>query len=335
MTEATADEASEAPQAERPLEKTIETDFEDRPVDGRNYQSQTGERRYSKAVEYKRASRETASKKPSSNKSGLERAVADSKVIADESGITEVLSTILAQHWRWPDANSKQESASAESESVYDTYDGVTFLLFHQDPRTGEVYFSLETKSASYRYVEARGKLALHGETGKVGEFNMLEVAARGLKEENPDAYPILLKALRENGRVYDTVKTYVDGVPSETTWIRVEVKDPQEWNNYALAKNIEGPKVIMSLDEIFGTKKRDWAFNHYDILMGFIEKNWDRFNIRPQYSTGTENNFVPFTYADSILPKHSGLSMQLLNSNSNIQYKMQFQTPRGIYHPN
>jgi len=329
-------EAREASQAEAPLEERIEADSVESRLTGREiYQSQASEDRYAKTVEYKRASKETASKRISANKSGLERAVADSKSIAEEFGVdqSEVLSAMLAQRARWYAANS-EESASAKSERNYDTYDGVTFLLFHQDPETGKVYFSLEIKTETYPYVEARGKLALHGETGKVGE-SFLETAVRGFKEENPDAYPILFKALRENGKVYDRVKTYVDGVPSETTFIRVELEDPKEWAAYKPTKNTEGPKLIMSLDEFFETKKSDWAFEHYDMLRGFIEKNWDRFSIRPQYSTETKNKFVPFTYDSSILPKHSGLSTSILNSIDNQQYKTQFQISSSFYNPN
>lgn len=307
-------ETREASKIDAPLEERIEKEntAESIPIDREGYQPE-GRGRYAKTVEYKRASKKPASKK-SLGKSGLERAVEDSKAIAKEFGVdtTETLSAMFTKS-SWRPLNSNEDSMPNERKrngDNYDTYDGVTYLIFHQDPETGEVYLSVEVKTASYKIAEARGKLALHGETGKVGE-NFLDNAVRGLKEENPDSYPILLKALRENRCIYHGPIKHIDGVPSETTFICLQVEDNEEWNKYLADKNPEAPKVIMSLSEFSKTNKRDWAFDHYDFISGFKD------------------------YADSIIPKHADLSMRLSSPNNSRQYNPQFQISSTFYNPN
>ena len=298
MAEATVEDAPEAEtergqsEPERPLERAVEeADVESTSADRENYEPRDGEGRYTKKVEYRKASNNSL-EKPSAQSSGLERALKNAKAIGKERGIdpTEILSFDLAQRVRFLADNADKSNSDGEEKDKdrYDVKDGVTYLLFHQDPDTGQVYFSIETKTAGYRYIKERGKKALHGETARVGEFNMFNVAARGLREENPGSYKVLLNALKDNGQFYDRLKTSFDGVPAETTIIQVEIKKPEDWwGTYVPDKNVEGPKSIITLDEFFATKKSDWAFDHYDIIKGFIEKNWDRFNPQTwQYST-------------------------------------------------
>jgi len=296
MTEATTEEAQEAPadaEADAPterrtLERAIEAEESTEPkqTSRNNYQSRDGEGRYTKRAEYRNFKKNP--RKISSGKPDLEQKAG--------SGITTYRSSMHAE------IGHAEQMEKAPEES-YDTHgDGVTYVLFHQDPITGEVSFSTETKTQQYRRdPSARNKKALHGETARVGEFDMMDVAGRGLKEENPDVYPILLKALKENGHIYDRVKTYFNGVVSETTLIEVEVKDPLEWSKYSAAKNAEGPKTIMSLSDIIhNTSPHDWAFNHYDILMGFVGKNMNRFHVEVK-SPSSGSHFIPMTYTKPI----------------------------------
>ena len=274
-----AEEAPEAeaeePEAERPLERIVEeADVEHSPTDRKEY-SRIGNK-YSKSIEYKEKSKETNSKPSAKKSGGLERALENAQAVGNEHGIdsNEVFSSILAKRplaYYISDSEGSDDEIKRKKDS-YDTRDGIQYIPITQNPETGEIYFSVEVKTAKYRDPKAIGKFAFHGETAQVGENNHLDVAVRGIVEENPKSYHILLKAWRENGQVYDRVKTYDDGVPSENTIILFKV--PWEsWEKYATDKNPEAPKIIMSLEEISKTKRNDWAFNNYDILEGIVKR--------------------------------------------------------------
>ena len=245
----------------------------------------------------------------------------------------------------------RKESAekSSPEDRDDDTIDGAVAIIYNK--RKGE--FVLEVKPDDYGIPEFRGKIALIGGTTKIGESSP-ETLVRELREEDPDSYKILLKALKENGYLYDVLRAYVDGRSSHTYVYAVEIKDEQEWAAIKSSKlaHDAGHKVVLSIEEVINnTKKNDWAFTHGDVIKQFIAQNWVTIPNQSPYgdfymkksSTSQQQNrsfeignkFSPFTYADSIIPKHSGLSMQILNSKDSQQYKTQFQISSRIYSSN
>ncbi len=276
-----AQEDRETPAERRTLERRAEA-TEDSPPEREEYQPQTSERTYSKKAEYKKSQKETSSKK-----SGLEL-----KVMSNKSGAVFSHGTILH-------SMGGGQGAEKVVEESYDMHDGINYVPMHYDPETGEIYFSVEIKTASYRLIEARGKLALHGETGRVGE-SFLETVVRGIIEENPNSHGVLLKALKETGEVYDRTKIYVDSVPSESYIIPFWVGNRDEWQKFVRDINPEAPKVIMSLTEFSKTKRSDWAFDHYNSLAGILQKNLERGIPKKESSFGS-SHFMPMNYSKPI----------------------------------
>lgn len=155
-----------------------------------------------------------------------------------------------------------------------DTLDGSVVIIYHIDEAAGQVYLAFESKTEAYPIKEARGKLALFGGTTRLGESSP-ETASRELREEDPDSYKTLIGALKDNGRKVYEIRERVDGVPSWTSVYAAEIKDPAEWEKYALTKTIEGPKRILTLEEtLLAGSRNEFAFSSQgDAVYIFITK--------------------------------------------------------------
>lgn len=319
-------EASETTEADEQIEKQpeakskVDRTIEDELPDETEYKSEhPRDAKYQPIRSYKKGELKSEGRKSAKGK-GLEdlietlRKEAKTLRVDEAEYISRELAKKPIMYLKGEEESTKK---SAKRESDYDTPNGVAVIICNQEKEE----FALEIASEDHPNPEARHKLKLIGEHIKVGE-NPPEALSRGLKEEDPNSYSILIQALKENGYFYDRVKGYVDGLPAELSIYVVELNQSR-WEHYKLTKVTEGTKAIRNLDEIANSKKSDWAFfGDYEIILGFIGKNRDKFKIQPQYRAGIENKFVPFTYADSYSQNHSTLINQLLNSKENQQYK-------------
>ena len=300
-----AEEAPEAeaeePESERPLEREIEdADVEQSPMDRKIYSRI--DNKYSKSIEYKKASKESSSKKFSAKSSGLERVIDDS-------------------------------SSKDETRKIHDSSDGGHVIPYHRDPKTGKVYLAFEIKPPGYKPAKYAGIPSLYGGALKIGEPPN-EGLSRELMEEDP-AHKIVIEALNETRWKIAEITKNFDGVPSTFYIWAAEIKDPIKWAQYVSSKSIEGDKVIKSLEEISGMANSDFAWVFGPVVKevaGILSDSYPKISA---YSLGKENKFMSKIYADSIVPKHADLSMQILNSKDSKQYKTQFQISNSFYNPN
>ena len=158
---------------------------------------------------------------------------------------------------------------ASEDKRGYDTFDGAVAVFYNS--QKGEII--LEFKTDSHPVPEFRGKYAPIGGTTQVGE-SAPETLTRELKEEDPDAYKILIKALIENGRKVDEIKGYVDGVPSVTSVYAAEIKDLQEWETAKYTKLTEGDKIILNFGQALGTSNDAFAFQSGEVIKNVIRSN-------------------------------------------------------------
>lgn len=194
----------------------------------------------------------------------------------------------------------KRESKTPVQADSDDTLDGAGALFYHRDPETGKVYFAFERKTEDYPLSEFRHKLAFIGGKNRIGETHV-ESLVRELREEDPSSYKILIKALKDNGCLYDVFKEYVDGYESNTSIYVAEIKDPEEWAKFASTELTEGRKAIKSLEELVAMKPSDFAFNHGQIIMEFIGDY-----LRESHSTKSSAlhyNPVSFSLSSAALP--------------------------------
>lgn len=163
----------------------------------------------------------------------------------------------------------KYAKSASEDKKGYDTFDGAVAVFYNS--QKGEII--LEFKTDSHPVPEFRGKYAPIGGTTQVGE-SAPETLTRELKEEDPDAYKILIKALIENGRKVDEIKGYVDGVPSVTSVYAAEIKDLQEWETAKYTKLTEGDKIILNFWQALGTSNDAFAFQSGEVVKNVIRSN-------------------------------------------------------------
>jgi hypothetical protein len=179
-----------------------------------------------------------------------------------------------------PDLESRISAVEAgkrqEKIEKVDTLDGSIVIVYYIDKATGQVYLAFELKTETYPIPEARGKFALFGGTAKLGESSP-ETLSRELKEEDPDAYKILIKALKGNVRKVDEIREHVDGVPSWTPVYAAELKDPEEWRAYCSTTTTEGHKRVLTLEEtLLAISKNAFGFpSQGKAVYNFIKKEF------------------------------------------------------------
>lgn len=208
---------------------------------------------------------------------------------------------------------------------VHDSFDGAHAIIYHRDPETGKIYFAFEKKPADYPISKYAGTLSLYGGSLKVGEAPN-EGLVRELKEEDPDSFKIIIKALNETRWKVAEISSHIDGVPSTTYIWAAEIKDPNTWSDYLLSRSTEGDKTTKSLVETLGMKNSDFAFGFGPVIKGIanvLSENYSR-KSNHAYSTNLDlnNKFTPRIYPDSIIPQNFAFSMQLLPSKESRQYK-------------
>ena len=207
----------------------------------------------SKKYENPSSVKNSNSKSKSSKKSGLESRILDYEADKNTEN-AHTLTTIT-----YLDSGDTQ-FRHTKIEKV-DTLDGSVVILYYIDRTNGQVYFAFEVKTGTYPIPKARGKFALFGGTTKLGESSP-ETLSRELKEEDPDSYKILIKALKDNGRKIDEVREHVDGVPSWTPVYAAEIKDLEEWREFSSTNPTEGHKRILTLEEtLLAISKNAFAF--------------------------------------------------------------------------
>lgn len=169
---------------------------------------------------------------------------------------------------------SKYGNTTAKTEGSSDEEkDGAIALIYHQNPATGEVEFYLEEKSPDYSPRRYAGALALIGGGVKRGEGHF-EALVREFDEElNEPAKSILINALKENKKPYFEIADYEGGLKVINYVYRIEVKPEEEWKKIKSSEMTKeaGISRVRTLDQIVGTSRVSWAWNHFDIITGFI----------------------------------------------------------------
>lgn len=211
----------------------------------------------------------------------------------------------------------------SKAREINDSFDGAHVIIYHRDPQTGKLYFAFEIKPADYPISKYAGRASLYGGSLKIGEPPN-EGLSRELKEEDPDSYKVLIKALNETRWKFAEITAHIDGVPSTTYIWAAEIKDPMDWSKYESTRSIEGDKAIKSLEEVLGMKSSDFAFGFGPIVIGaanVLGKNYAE-SIMNSANFNLNNRFTPHIYYDGIIPQHFALSMELLLPKESRQYK-------------
>lgn len=208
--------------------------------------------------------------------------------------------SVYGEGYSMPTRFVGKEINESKSREVHDSFDAAHVIIYHRDPKTGKLYIPLEIKPDDYPIKEFVGKASLYGGSLKIGE-SPIEGLPRELKEEDPSSYKIIIKALNESRYKVAEITKLIDGVPSTTYIWAAEIKDPQEWNKYTLAKSTEGAKAIPSLEEIMGMKDNDFAFGFGPIVKGFgiliSEKHGKISGYSPSYHFNPNNIFSSSTF--------------------------------------
>ena len=150
----------------------------------------------------------------------------------------------------------------------YDTYDGAVAILYHKDPKTGVVYFSVEILS-DHLNPNVRDKIALPGGKLQIGE-SPPNGLLREIKEEDPDSNIILTKALKGDGRKIYEIRYFNNNVSGINYIWAAEIKDPSEWKFHKSTKRTEGEKAILSLEEILwllATNRGAFAYRYDEVF--------------------------------------------------------------------
>lgn len=202
---------------------------------------------------------------------------------------------------------------SKVSDNSYDDIArGSSVIFWYECPEDGKIYFVWELKTG-HPDPKSRDKYALIGETAKVGEHSATETIVRGLKEEDPDSYKVLLQALIDNGYKFGEIRSRVEGRPSTVTIYTAQIIGSKNIEQVNHSKLTEGQKVISSLEETVELLNRG-SFAYGDkIIMEFILTNFHKFfEYKPQlYASDIsfKNNPLPLA-----IPLHANIYKLNLN---------------------
>ncbi|MBI2653117.1 hypothetical protein HYX00_06635 [Candidatus Woesearchaeota archaeon] len=192
-------------------------------------------------------------------------------------------------------------NGSKLDDAIYDNPDeGAAVILWYVGPEDGKIYFVLELKTG-HPNPKIRGKHSLIGETAKVWEHAATETLVRGLKEEDPDSYPILHQTLRDNGYKFDEIRGRNEGRLSTVTIYAAQVKGLQNIEQVKYSRLTEGQKVIASLEEIVGLLKSGSFAYGGEVIRDFIVTNFHEYFA-----------YKPKTYASDISFKHNPFQLAI-----------------------
>ena len=301
--DAPADAEAQEAKAERPLERTVEeADLGHSPSDrGVCYRV---DNKYSESAEYKEESKGTNSRPSTKKSGGLERAISD--IENKEEHLSAKRPAVLVEYIRESGENEDKDSVKREK-----TPNGSLAFIYHKNRETGEDEYLFEQTRLGCPGGNA-GKIKLIGGGQEIGEAS-LETLIRELGEEfeSHAANSILIKTLNRNPNKYTTVVDIVNGEVTLTDIYDIEVESKREWDIVKASGSAHdaGNFRVLTGGRTLSIDNQYFAFGWGDMIKEFIRHN------------SSSNKFSPFTYADSIIPKHAAMSLQLLSSKGYQQY--------------
>ena len=197
-----------------------------------------------------------------------------------------------------PDKLVGKQTDESKTGDAYDSFDGAHVIIYHRDPETGKFYFSLEIKTADHP--QYPHKASLFGGSIKIGEIPT-DGAVRELKEELPDSYKIIIKALNETRYKVGEITSNIGGVVSTTYIWAAEIKDPSEWSKHQSSRSTEGYNATISLEKMICMIDNEFAYGFGPITRGFgvfIQKNYGKI---PCYNS-SYNFYSKKTFSSTIL---------------------------------
>lgn len=188
------------------------------------------------------------------------------------------------------DAGDKKESGEKYAKAAREqkTADGAAAIIYHENPKTGEVEFYLEEKPHDYAIKKERGKLSLIGGAINADDRGSLEALVREISEEVEDrkAKEILIEELLESRDLYKVVKEDAGGKASCTYVYLINIKSPKKWETVVQSSltGDAGISKVLKLEEVVSKNSREFAFKYGNVLKGFIPeyfpvKYWEAAN--------------------------------------------------------
>jgi len=182
------------------------------------------------------------------------------------------------------ESNSKAHAKGKENSDTKKntrTLNGAVALIVYEDPNTGEVEFYFEEKPQNYYLKKYRGKLSLVGGAMETTDPSSLEALVRELGEEIESwkARDTLQNKARLNGKVYQQIIEYVNGMQAITYVYVLKIILREEWNTIKKSglRDDSGPSPvrILTLDEILRMGYDDFAFSQWDVVHRFVQENY------------------------------------------------------------
>ncbi len=161
------------------------------------------------------------------------------------------------------------------SEDAY--VEGALAVIYHEDKKSGELEFYLETKSPTYSFTKFAGKNALVGGVIDPTDKSPHSALVREINEEiQGDGAKILERIARDNPTPYHIEEHDSNGVPVRDYVFKLEIKDDNEWETVKNSSmtNDAGFRTILTRNDIADSNEGDWAFNHYNLISKFINDN-------------------------------------------------------------
>lgn len=174
-------------------------------------------------------------------------------------------------------AGDRKESGEKYAKAAMEqkTGDGAAAIIYHENPKTGDVEFYLEEKPHDYAIKKERGKLSLIGGAINADDRGSLEALVREISEEVEDnkAKEILIEELLESRDLYKVVREDVGGKASCTYVYLINIKSPKKWET-VVQSSLTGDAGIskaLKLEEAVSKNSREFAFKYGNVLKGFI----------------------------------------------------------------